>query len=242
MSIRALITGLSLSLILNNQAMSNQFQSVVPLRIPDNVGEVHGAHTWRSHPVLEVRGSIEYKPLLDVLERVPDEYQDLTNAYRGEVVLFKGLLTENKELRQLRGKNVPGIYPPVPYDSLNGLYDPKTKKAFVSNRFQSQPEAKGSTPLHEYGHLVDDALGHIFFGEKKLLSNTIFFDEVYQKYKNQLPPGLYNRHEFFAEMFSRFYFTTESRDTLKVICSEAFSYFENLERSVVFGVRSVKKR
>ncbi len=101
-----------------------------------------------------------------------------------------------------------------------GLYDPDERVLYVA--FDS--DRAGRTALHEYGHLIDDALDHP--------SSSSAFGEIAAEARAQPRFRRYyvsQPAETFAELFARYYYSDRTRNRLRRDHPRGFAYFEALE-------------
>jgi len=158
---------------------------------------------------------------LKELELVPDHFQSAGLHY-GEVVLVDQEITLYPEMAHKRGQfhDTAGLWDLVP-----GAYDPQTRTAFIR---VDKRGGSANTPLHEFGHLVDDALGSPS-GERSFVT-------VWNYCKQN---GDMRRHaerssdEFFADCFAAYLFATETRSDLQIDHSSAYNYMRRLDIEVL---------
>lgn len=154
-----------------------------------------------------------------------------------------------KTVRKLRPVEI-AVATPSAYKLLatsSGFYTERVRGLFRYRLIILKKNAFASVVLHEYGHYLDVSL----LDEK--LSLTREWSEIYQRCRsNQRVPGSgpsrpfsflkWNRisivfgsyylqpREFFAECFSRYYFSESSKKYLEYYFPEAHEYFSRLEK------------
>ncbi|MBI5332022.1 MAG: hypothetical protein HZB65_00450, partial [Candidatus Aenigmarchaeota archaeon] len=120
----------------------------------DNIKPVFSVKTKRGD-----RTAVE--KILYVLENVPDAYQKIVNDYGAEIIIFDGKLSEISAIPE---ETIPRGYPEwVSIDDLNGIYEKKKKKIFMSQSIAPgcDWDENECIALHEYGHAVHEALGRV---------------------------------------------------------------------------------
>jgi len=101
-----------------------------------------------------------------------------------------------------------------------GIYDPEKHVAYVA----TDGSHNGHTALHEYGHLVDDALGRPSSGSAFA---PIYDEAVAQKRLRRYYVS--SPAETFAELFARYYYSDRTRARLRREHPLAYEYFADLE-------------
>jgi len=157
----------------------------------------------------ETRSILPIRDMLENLENVPDVIQQKVNAYGGIVVFCEGKLTNQPELRDLRGQQVP---------QEDELWDDKPgitsgKQAFVRIDHNLLPHER--VELHEYGHLVDKALS---------LSSSEEFLELCREERPK---------ELFAIWFADFYASDMHRSFFHFNNPLAHEFYRTLEEKLV---------
>lgn len=169
-------------------------------------------------PDVDNRSAWSIEDKLYELERVPDKIQSIGNRF-GNIVISDGQITKNTELEYLIGKR---NEEDRPYNLMRGLYKIDTNTVFLRN------VPSHIVTLHEYGHLINHALG--------TLSDSDEFMEIYNKRRNVgwffnklTDHEMLNSREFFATKFSEYYYSDLTREMLSERFPEVVEYFKNLE-------------
>ncbi len=177
--------------------------------------------------------------ILAVIERVPDPLQQAANEYGGIVVIFDGTITDNESMHSFKGQQIPKWSEGKVYDILPGAYSITFKEALIKRGYTPDSHGSVSLELHEYGHLMDFALGSAV--SLPSLSSSPYFISVHEVSKRRtksdgsriISDYSYNyRDEFFAEAFAQYYHSPQSRQSLDANTPEAHHFFRNLEIAV----------
>lgn len=190
---------------------------------------VEGPYTFdRVRPEYTLRTTDQraVESTIEELERVPDYLQLIGNRH-GNIVLFSGSITDQPEFEQYRAERHPTA---GNWEHIEGCYQTQRRQIFI-NVYQS-PRNNHHLELHEYGHLIDHALGHA--------SERPTFRHVFERCANETLLGfsLLSPHEsshpteFFAVCFANFYHSNVSRERLQRKHPLAFEYFERLDESL----------
>lgn len=185
----------------------------------------------------------EINRILNVLENVHDSFQEIANNYKGTVVIFDGIITENESMRKWKGVQIPKWSEGKTYDILPGAYSVEHKEALIKQSYKAGSHGSVSLELHEYGHLIDHALGELINLHE--ISATSYFVSVHQASRTYKKPdgsqrlsnyGYKYRDEFFAESFAKFYFSPETKAELKGDFREDYHFLEILEMKAAEGL------
>lgn len=173
--------------------------------------------------------------IINNLEHVPDKIQQICNDYGGKVIIFDGRITELEHMKHYKGQKPKGWE--LSWEHAPGTYYNKFKEVMIK---QSYDEYGTNLELHEYGHMVDYALGKLM--EEGRLSDIKEFIEIHEKYSNQKFLGIFNtmkpyeknfRNEFFAESFAKYYYSKKTRKKLKKEYPEVYKFFKSLEGKII---------
>ncbi|MBS3148803.1 hypothetical protein J4219_08020 [Candidatus Woesearchaeota archaeon] len=184
---------------------------------PYTFNNVQPVHTTRSTDESAIESTLEE------LERIPDNIQRIGNNY-GRIVLFAGRLTDQPEFEQHTGQRHETA---GSWNSIDGCYNRQSRQAFIS--IYPPPRHSESVELHEYGHMIDQALG--------FESNKTSFKRIFEQYRDETIFGIQymqlhqasRTEEFFATCFARYYHSDFSRERLQRNYPEAAEYFERLD-------------
>ena len=131
------------------------------------------------------------------------------------------------------------------WNDIDGCYNRQNRQAFIN--VYKTPGHSESVELHEYGHMIDQALG--------FESNKPLFKRMFEQYRDETIFGLQYMHlhqasrteEFFAACFAQYYHSDLSRERLQRNYPKAAKYFERLDerlnsRELFYAVNSQENR
>lgn len=166
--------------------------------------------------------------VLTELNKVPRWYRKVVDDYEGKMVLAEGSLVDYVEFADNAG-----VFHPTAglWDNIPGAYDKTTKQAFI---IVGRQGGSGSLPLHEYGHLLDDALGT---PSRDMDFRAIFsVCRIRERYGRPVMRDHarldMDAEEFWADSFTDYHRGVESRAELLDYFPESFHYFSRLEKQV----------
>ena len=169
--------------------------------------------------------------LIDVLENVPDNIQAKVNDLGGIMVIFQGDIRDTNAVKHLESMNVEIKCDACNIDQARGVYWSKIKKAMIKEGC----EDFGKVALHEYGHMVDYLFGEVSRSDEFVdifsISLTMHKD-AFAETKDRVYASS-NEKEFFAECFSEYYFSSDTREKLKTDFPGVYGFIESIERDTV---------
>lgn len=202
--------------------------------------------------------SSEVISILELLENVPDKIQQKLNDFGGKIIIHDGKYTDLEEFRHLKGKI--NLYTGRPFDDDDprGRYDPKKKIATIKEEtamlglpylFNKKGPSNATSEmtcasLHETGHMF-----YFYCLSKGLLlpRDSEKFpkdaESIYNKCKKKYlgffkapkiwEYGFKNNWEFFAELFSMYFFSDTSRKEFSKNIPEAYKVMDDLVKKVM---------
>lgn len=147
------------------------------------------------------------------IQKIPDQIHKLIASGGGRIVFFNGILTDQPEMVDVRGKHVPNWPKGTTWDVMNGGYDSESKIAFIGidGDFEVDDNLEDKLALHEYGHEFDHLVGIAIFGSPISLNSR--YKEIFR-----VPPNsrryFSNSREFLAESVRLFYQSKITRNRL----------------------------
>ena len=193
-------------------------------QISTDPGHVAGQTFYTVSPRVEIRlkDPARSTDVLRELRKIPDSWLRIGNRY-GVTVLFEGSITNQPEWVSKRFLIHPRTN--TPWIVLAGVYSSRRRTAYVG--VDSFPHGSGNLALHEWGHLVDEALG----------DNAESCDWIWvHSGAKDLHPYLEKYpDEFWAECFARYFGSAGSRTKLKAERREAFNHFRSLDKGLSDG-------
>jgi len=169
--------------------------------------------------------SISLDAVMSDLAQVPSYVVAVGNR-RSRVVVFSGEVTDQPEAAHLKGQYhlTAGLY-----DKVSGLYLRDERMAFIHLTHNG---GSPSTPLHEYGHLIDHALDYPsedadFVGLWEVSRRKTFLRMQIMREHAARDSG-----EFFADCFSAYYLSQTSEWALKRDFEEAHKYMEKFDEEM----------
>ncbi len=163
-------------------------------------------------PNARLHGPVDAATAANVVSRlanVPAETIALTDALGRRGVAFDGRLTDVHGFKSLRGKQPRGWPPGSTWDTVPGAGGVMGYAAKASSEDPGRDHGATSLALHEYGHVVDWAIGAP--GERRASESKAWRDGAWAEVRRRSAPGSYLKYhseEWFAESFARF---TKSR-------------------------------
>jgi Pro-Pro endopeptidase len=180
--------------------------------------------------------------ILGNLEKVPDAYQKIGNDFEGMIVIFDGNVTDNPSMESWKGKQIPKWKKGKTYDILPGVYSITWKEALIKQNYSEKSHGSVNLELHEDAHLIDHALG-VSIGLDEISSSKPFryVHKISKAKKDKFGSSEMDKYEydyrdeFWAEIFAKFYYSSESREKLKDDLPDTHKYFVDLEVMVTSG-------
>ncbi len=173
------------------------------------------------------------KSIVNRLEHVPDPFQKIVNDYKATVVIYDGDVLDHVSSFEATDdlRNVSGVYVP----SVNGI--------FINHQGHRPDDKSVCLELHEYGHAVDQALASLpgtpYTNETGYyVSGLDEFKRIHETATKRtswftlfvMTDHEKDRREFFAECFARFYYSDQSRESMKKYIPECYEFFRKMEK------------
>src|SRR3989344_1222511 len=226
-----------IALLLTNFS-SCSFQKLIPHHLTSNLTYSHNIVKPNIRINIDhTRDKAPIESIVNELENVPDEIQLFCNNAGGIIEIYDKPMKDHplfncsKRLRK-GGSNFFGFYD---IDSKTAVVPYSTKEIKKSNVLFETSER---VALHEYGHLIDYLMGrpsqsqpfvevfkpYIFFAKRNFVSKFLFRQNEFNSSQAE---------ECFANHFTFFYASGNSRRELHEFNLDITKYFANLETQLV---------
>jgi len=185
------------------------------------------AERGRDLPNVRIVGSIP-QPAANLvasrLAHVPERVVQRTDALGMRATLFSGRMTDVWGARSLRGEHPRGWPEGATWDTVPGSGGRSGFFANPNRELTGRGHGSTSLALHEYGHVVDGAMG----GDKQSLSTRPGWKDVaWREYRAANPTDHYAgsyAEEWFAESFARYTKSQPSNDELAHAYPETYHF------------------
>lgn len=176
----------------------------------------------------------------EMIEHIPDGYQQILNDYGMEVVIFDSHIKDVPEYRAyLNRKHIN----PNNVENYDVRYLPLSRKALIKHGYNRKKIASINPDMHEVAHGIVRAVGQILrapsrFGSNSKMNNSQVFTDLHgfyiktnpQRYQKQTRN--WDREEFWVESFIGNHHSNHSRKLLQSKFPLVYEYFKNLDEII----------